>query len=101
MALLHHALPTYLHSDTSVLLHILLNHPQCLLAHVPLPATPEETSEESDNSSPQQMDVDAQGPDPDGTSDVIPEGAAQIRFLRRHNAISIVDDTNVTQNFML
>ena len=58
---------------------------------MPIPPAPSETSihSDSDNSGPQQMDVDTTEPDPEGASasDDIPEGANQIRFLQRHNAI--------------
>ena len=56
-------------------LNILLTQSECLSTSVPIPATPSETSEDSDSSGPRQMDVDASEPDPEGASDTIPEGA--------------------------
>ena len=79
----HDARPTS--TESSAFLHILLTQWECLSTDVPIPATPSETSEDSDSSGPRQMDVDASEPDPEGASDEIPEGANQIRFLQRHN----------------
>ena len=86
-------------TEASAFLHILVTQKECLFTHVPIPATPSETSEDSDHSGPQQMDVDASEPDPEGASDEIPEGANQIRFLQRHNAMMMhsFEDT-VTQS---
>jgi hypothetical protein len=63
---------------------------------VPIPDTPSETTEDSDHSGPQQMDVDAEEPDPEGASDEIPDGGNQIRFLQRHNANNF--ENTVTQS---
>jgi hypothetical protein len=80
----HHALPS--NTDSSVFLHILVTQKECLFTNVPIPDTPSETTEDSDHSGPQQMDVDAEEPDPETNSDEIPEGSNQLRFLQRHNA---------------
>ena len=84
----------------SVFLNILLTQKECLFTRNPcvptlaqIPPTPSETTEDSDDGGPRQMDVDAANvyagePDPEGPSDAVPEGARQIQFLQRHNARS-------------
>ena len=94
MARSHRALPR--NTEDSAFLHILVTQRDCLFTHVPIPATPEETSEDSDHSGPQQMDVDAEEPDPESASDGIPDAAHQLGFAQRHNANSF--DSTVTQS---
>ena len=94
MAQCHRSLPRS--TENSAFLHILVTQRECLFTHVPIPPTPSETTEDSDHSGPQQMDVDASEPDPEGAGDEIPEGVRQIRFLQRDNASRL--ENTVTQS---
>ena len=108
LALCHGSRPRNI--EDSAFLHILVTQMECLFTRdpcvprlAPIPPTPSETTEDSDDGGPQQMDVDAANifasePDPVDAGDEIPESVRQIRFLQRHNA-SRLENTATQSDF--